>query len=72
MLSINIFKLNQTQCKELSKAVFNLGNIIIGTMVINQAVMGTLDFETFIFSGFCFVFSWSSAIVLLNEERKNI
>ena len=72
MLSINTLKLNPTQCKELSKAIFNFGNIIIGSLVVNQAVMGALDFETFILSGFCFVLSWYSAIVLLNEERTSI
>jgi len=72
MLSSNTFKLNSTQRKELSKAIFNFGNIIIGSLVVNQAVMGVLDFETFIFSVFCFALSWYSAIVLLDEERTSI
>jgi hypothetical protein len=71
MLSSNVFKLNPPQRKELSKAIFNLGNIIIGSLVVNQAVIGTLDFETFIFSVFCFALSWYGAIVLL-EERISI
>lgn len=60
------FKLNDNQRKELSKAVFNLGNIMIGILVINQAVSGVLDLETFIFGVFCFVFTWYNAMVLLN------
>ncbi len=62
---------NPSQRKELSKAIFNLGNIIIGSLIVNQAVIGLLDFETFIFSGFCFLVSWYYAIMLLNNERRN-
>ena len=62
-------QLNNNQRKELSKAFFNLGNIMIGSLIVNQVVAGTLDPAIFIFSLFCFVLTWLSAIILLIEER---
>jgi hypothetical protein len=64
-----LFNFNDNQRKELSKAFFNLGNIIIGSLVVNQVVSGVLDIDTFLFSLFCFALTWYRAIVLLQEER---
>jgi len=72
MLTDNVLKLNITQRKELSKAIFNLGNIILGSLVVNQVVSGALDPATFIFSVFCFALAWYGAIILLYEERTSI
>jgi len=51
--------LNNHQRKELSKAFFNLGNIIAGAVT----------FGTFMFGSFCVVIVFSGAILLLKTER---
>jgi len=65
-MQITQIKFNDHQCTELSKAIFNLGNIIIGSLVISQVVSGVLDLEIFIFGLFCFMLAWYGAILLLN------
>ncbi len=69
MLSSDNFKLNLTQRKELSKAIFNFGNIIAGALIVNQAVFGALTFGTFIFGSFCFTMLFTVATLLLKTER---
>jgi hypothetical protein len=69
-MKLTFFYFNGIQRKELSKAFFNLGNIIIGSLVVNQVVTGALQPETFIFSVFCFVTTWVTAIILLIEGKE--
>ena len=65
-----MFKFNRTQKLELSKAIFNFGNIIGGTFIVNEAIFGRLSLETFIFAFFSFAACFTSATLLLKTERK--
>jgi hypothetical protein len=61
--------LNWDQRLELSKSLFNFGNIIGGTVIVNQAIFGMLTPGTFIFGALCFTLCFVSATLLLNKER---
>ena len=62
-------RFNHDQKLELSKALFNFGNIIAGALIVNQAVFGILTFGTFIFGSFCFTILFTTATLLLKTER---
>jgi len=64
-----ILHLNRDQKLELSKAFFNFGNIIGAAVIVNQAVLGSLTFGTFIFGFFCFIIVFTGATLLLKTER---
>ena len=63
-------RLNDKQSSELAKGLINLGNLIIGSFLINQAIAGELSFGIFIFSAFWFFLSWGCAIVLLADKER--
>ncbi len=66
-----MFNFNRNQKLELGKALFNLGNIFAGTVIVNQAMSGLLSWGTFIFGSLCFATFFYLAILLLsNTERK--
>ncbi len=67
-----VLHLNRDQKLELSKAFFNFGNIIGGTVIVNQAVFGTLTSGTFIFGFICFTILFSIGTVILKTERKRL
>ena len=65
-------RFNRDQKLEMSKALFNFGNIIAGTLIVNQAVFGTLTFSTFVFGSFCMVILFTTATLILKTERKQL
>ena len=64
------FHFNRDQKVELSKALFNFGNIIGVTVIVNQAVFGVLTPGTYIFGLFLFAILFTAATLLLASERK--
>lgn len=60
---------NQDQKLELSKALFNLGNLFFSIILLSQ-VSNNLDIPLFLFGTFCFVTIYPFAIVLINDERR--
>jgi len=60
---------NSYQKKELSKALFNLGNLVFASLILGQVVSGKFDPFMFLIGVFCFVMFFTGAILLLKEER---
>ena len=60
---------NNHQRKELSKALFNSGNLVFATLILGPIVSDKYEPFRFIIGMFCLVLFFSSAIILLREER---
>ena len=60
---------NSYQRKELSKALFNSGNLAFATLILGPVVSDKFEPSWFIIGTFCLVLFFSSVIILLSEER---
>jgi hypothetical protein len=67
---INLF--NSRQRKELSKALFNSGNLVFASLILGQVVSGKFDPFMFLMGIICFVMFFAGAIMLLIDERSAI
>ena len=67
---INI-RFNTQQKKELSKALFNSGNLVFASLILSQIVSDKLDPSMFLIGIFAMAILFASAIMLLsmNKER---
>ncbi len=62
-----MIKFNQNQKLELSKAIFNFGNILGGTLIVNEAVSGNLTLSGWVFGVFCFAAIFTTATILIKD-----
>ena len=60
---------NACQRKELSKALFNSGNLVFASLILSQIVSDKLDPSMFLIGMFSMVILFASAIMLLGKER---
>ncbi len=63
------YRFNSKQCTELSKSLFNLGNIAAATLMFSQVVAYSMDASLFILGCFCLLVAYAVGILLLNNER---
>jgi len=63
---------NTYQRKELSKTLFNSGNLVFASLILGQVVSGKFDPFMFIVGMICFVMFFAIAIILLEKERGNL
>jgi len=68
---VNLY-FNTHQKKELSKALFNSGNLVFASLILSQIVSDKLDPFMFLIGAFSMVIFFASAIMLLNKERNAI
>jgi hypothetical protein len=66
------FYFNAYQKKGLSKALFNSGNLVFGSLILGQVVSGKFDPFMFLIDLICFAMFFAIAIILLKEERGTI
>ena len=67
---MNIY-FNIQQKKELSKALFNSGNLVFASIILSQIVSDKLDPSLFLIGVLSIVIFFTCAIILLKEERSS-
>ena len=60
-------KFNRDQTKELSKALFNTGNISFGSLILKIVASGHFDLSVFTIGTICFIAFFTLAIMLLSK-----
>jgi hypothetical protein len=60
---------NPLQRRELSKALFNSGNLVFGALILGQVVAEKFEASMFLIGFICFVVFFYLAIILLKDER---
>lgn len=63
---------NRQQRKELSKALFNSGNLVFASLILGQVVSRNFAPPLFIMGVICFAIFFSIAIMLLYKERETV
>lgn len=56
---------NQDQKLELSKSLFNLGNLFFSTALLGQVVLNSLDIFIFLLGAISFVVLYAMAIIII-------
>lgn len=69
---MSILRFNRDQKLELSKALFNSGNLVFASLILSQMVSDKLDPSIFLIGVFSMVMFFAGAIMLLYEERNSV
>ena len=59
---------NRDQKLELSKALFNLGNLCFSTTLLGQVVLSSLDVFIFLLGAISFAVFYTMAIIIIKQE----